>query len=89
MVSAEYLEHFQMRVIQDAISSAHAEQLIRRAEQFEAARPKPGDFHGQATRDELSRRWRELTSIADALRAKAELVGGRAPHRDAESWEAA
>ena len=75
MVTGDYLEHFQRRVLQDAIASAHAAQLIRRAEQFEAARPRPGDFHGRATREELSRRWRELTEIAAALRAKAQVVG--------------
>lgn len=69
-----YVEHFQMRVLQDALASAHAGQLIRRAEQFEAARPRPGDFHGRATRSDLSRRWRELTEIAEALRAKAAIV---------------
>lgn len=76
-----YVEHFQARVIQDAIASAHAGQLIRRAEQFEAARPQPGDFHGLATREDLSRRWRELTAIAEALRAKAAVVSdcGEAP----------
>lgn len=70
----DYLEHFRARVLTDAVTEAHADQLERRAARFLAARPRPGDFHGQSTREELSMRWRELTAIAEALRHKAAVV---------------
>ena len=68
------LTHLQRRVVLEAFETANADWLVRRAEEFERARPMPGDFTGNASRADLSRRWCELTEIAKALRAQAALL---------------
>lgn len=73
-LAATYPERFAVRVLQDAFTSAHRACLLRRAEQIEASRPRPGDFTGRATREDLARRGRELTEIASALRNAAAFV---------------
>ncbi len=65
--------HFLHRVLQDAFADASAAQWLRRAEQLEAARPRPGDFTGRATPAELAERSRRLTAAAEACRARAQL----------------
>jgi hypothetical protein len=70
----DHVEHFQHRVIADAVLDASATRWLMRADEFEAARPRHGDFHGQATREQLRARWAELTEIANACRAKASLL---------------
>lgn len=51
-----------------------------RARQLEAARPRPGDFTGQATPEGLAERWRRLTGAAAACRARASGADGWAGH---------
>jgi hypothetical protein len=63
----------QHRVIQDALSEATRAYWLRRAETFLAARPRPEDFHGNATTEDLRAQWHRLTAIADACRARAEV----------------
>ncbi len=70
----DYLEHFRARVLQDALNEATSAYWLRRAAQFEDARPRLGDYHGRATRDELRTRWHELTEIALACRHAAQLA---------------
>lgn len=65
------LEQHIVHVIAEAMQSATARYWLRRAQEFEAARPRPGDFHGQSTIEDRRRRWRELTEIANACRARA------------------
>ena len=60
-------------VIAEALRAGEATYWTRRAEALEGARPRPEDFHGRATREELSRRWRELTEAARACRSRAAL----------------
>lgn len=79
------LAHHRARVLQDALSEGTAEHWERRAAAFEWARPREGDFHGRATRAELSARWRELTELAAACRARAEVARRGEPV--AEVWE--
>lgn len=67
----QYVEHFRARVLQDALNEATASYWIGRAEAFEAARPRPGDFTGNATRDDLREQWNRLTETANACRARA------------------
>jgi hypothetical protein len=71
VVSADYLEHFQMRVLQDALNEATASYWLRRADQFEEAKPTLADHRGQATTAELSVQWRELDRVARACRERA------------------
>lgn len=66
-----HIEHFQHRVIQDAIKDAHAGYWRHRARTFQWARPRPGDFVGLATPDELAARDAALVEIIDACMARA------------------
>lgn len=66
-----YVEHFRARVLQDAFNEAKSSYWLRRAQQFEDARPGIGDFHGNQTTDQLRARWYELTGIATACRNRA------------------
>jgi len=62
------------RILQDAMTDATRSWWLRRAEQLEAARHRPGiDWPGRASEDDLRRRWRALTEAAQACRARAEL----------------
>jgi len=73
-VNALDVDHFVARLFQDALSSALASTSLRRAEAFEAARSRPGDFLGQATAEEIRDADARLTGIASAFRARAALV---------------
>lgn len=65
------LEHFRRRVIQDALADGEAGYWLRRAATFEWARPRPGDYQGQATDEEYAALDRELAETAEACRARA------------------
>lgn len=68
----EYVEHFHRRVLQDALNQATRTYWLRRAEQFEDAKPRLDDYHGNATRAELSRQWNLAHETAEACRRRAE-----------------
>lgn len=74
----EYVEHFQKRVVQDALAEATAAYWHRRANQFEAVLPRPGDFTGDATPEQLEARHRRITECVQACRHRAavSLIGG-------------
>lgn len=63
-----------MRLLQDALNEATSSYWAKRAADFENARPRLGDDHGQATPEQLRERWHRLTAIANACRARAELA---------------
>lgn len=67
----EHVEHFQHRVLQDALNEATAAYWNRRADAFLAARPSASDFRGHASRDDLRDQWHRLTETANACRARA------------------
>jgi hypothetical protein len=62
------------RLVQDSLNEAAACTWWRRAEVLEWARPRPGDFRGNATPAELAARDRRLAAQAQACRNKAELL---------------
>lgn len=70
----DMLDHFQRRVITDAFNEASASYWNSRADTFDKARPRPGEFHGNLTTEELSAKWCELTEIATACRARAQVA---------------
>jgi hypothetical protein len=72
LVDAE--EPIRRRVVQDALNDALACTMRRRAELFEWARPRPGEYAGQATPAELAARDRLLAAQAKACRNKAILL---------------
>jgi hypothetical protein len=67
-------EPIRRRVVQDAMNDALACTWRRRAELFEWARPRPGDFNGNATAAEMAERDRLLAAQAKACRNKAILL---------------
>ena len=73
-----YIEYFQKRVVQDAITEASAGYWRSRADRFEAAMQRPGDYTGQATEADLLAQRDRLEQTATACRARAEvsLLGG-------------
>jgi len=83
----QYAEHFTARVVQDAVNEALAATWQRRRDAFLAARPRPDDFPGRRTREELRARWIELTAIGDACTARAG-VSLRHEDIDPDVWEA-
>lgn len=62
-----------MKMLRDCINEATSAYWLRRSQDFLNARPRIGDFHGQVTPAELRQRWEELTEIADACRARAQV----------------
>lgn len=71
---SEYVEHFRARVLQDALNEATSSYWLRRADQFTAAMPRPGEFHGQRTDDRLDEKVVELAGIVQACRARASVA---------------
>jgi hypothetical protein len=73
------IDHFRARVLQDALTEATAAYWLQRANQFEAAAPKLGEFHGTLTRDELNEASTRCYATAQACRAHADLISGDYP----------
>jgi len=65
---------FAFRILCDAYLDADARYWRRRAEQLEAARPRRGDFNGQATVADLLAAGERLTEAAQACRNRAAYV---------------
>lgn len=84
----DYLDHFQRRVLADALAEGTRAYWLRRAEQLEAARPQAGDFHGQTTLEQRREQWRRLTAMAKACRARAQ-VALLSEVEEVASWHAA
>lgn len=69
---------FQHRVLQDALSHASALFWARRAQALERALPRPDDFHGGSTPEQLRERHERLQAEIRACRAHANLLASRA-----------
>lgn len=63
-----------VRMLEDAITEAMPWHWIRRADDLENARPRPGDFNGLATAAELAARDDQLREQVAACREHAELL---------------
>lgn len=74
MSPEEYVEHFRARMLQDALNEATSRYWLRRAEQFEDARPRLGEHLGTQSAEQLRSKWLELTEIATACRNAATLA---------------
>lgn len=70
----DQVQHFRARLLQDALSEATSAYWLRRARAFEAARPRPGDFTGQATLQDLVDQSQRLQRAADACRNAAKVA---------------
>lgn len=69
-----YMRRVSYDVLLDVFLSVDSAQWRRRAELLEVARPRPGDFTGSATREQLLERWERLTAAAEACRQRASFV---------------
>ena len=69
-----YVAHFRHRVLTDALLSATREYWLRRADAFENAMHRPGDFPGLCSVDEIEMRNAQLAEKAEACRARARLA---------------
>lgn len=83
-----WLDMFLRRVIVDALNEASAAYWERRADVLEDAAPRPGEFHGRATRAELSAAWRRCMGDARRCRAHAELLRDRDVPAARDDWDA-
>ena len=74
----DHVDHFQRRVVQEAVADATATYWTRRAATFEWARPRPTDYPGRATPQQLADRDTRCAEAAAACRARAatSIVGG-------------
>lgn len=71
--------HFRARVLADALAEATANYWRRRAAILEDAAPRPGDFTGRATAEQLAEAGRRCHEAAAACRARASLEGPGLP----------
>ncbi len=67
-------EHMQRRAIQETLTLATAAYWERRAATFESCRPRPGDYVGSATRDDLERLEVRCADVATECRRHAALL---------------
>jgi hypothetical protein len=67
----DYVDHFAARVIQDALMEAEAAYWSRRAMALLDARPRPGDYAGHATKEQLRERHSALSALAATYQARA------------------
>lgn len=70
----EHIDHFQRRVLQDAVSDATAAYWRQRAQMLRWAAPRPGDFTGGASVEEIDLRRRRLERMAELCEHRAELA---------------
>jgi hypothetical protein len=73
------IDHFRARILQDALTEATAQYWEHRAQQFQQAAPRLGEFHGTATRDELNEAWTRCHTTAAACRRHADMISGEYP----------
>jgi hypothetical protein len=71
--AVDSLEHHQRRVLVEGLLDGWGPYWERRARTLEAARPRAGDFHGHASREDLRARYDRLTEAAQACRARAQV----------------
>jgi hypothetical protein len=73
------IDHFRARILQDALTEATAQYWTHRAYQFQQAAPRLGEYHGNASREELNEAWTRCHATAAACRRHAELISGDYP----------
>jgi hypothetical protein len=78
------IDHFRARILQDALTEATAQYWVHRAHQFQQAAPRLGEYHGNATRDELNEAWTRCHATALACRTHAQLLTDEAAEEISE-----
>lgn len=80
------LDRYRARFLEQLLTEATADYWERRAEAFELAAPRPGDYLGHQTPEELARRAQRAAERATACRNHAALI--RATGVGRLAWEA-
>jgi hypothetical protein len=73
------VDHFRARMLQDALTEATAQYWVHRAYQFQQAAPRLGEFHGNATRNQLNEAWTRCHATTQACLQHADLIFGEYP----------
>jgi hypothetical protein len=82
------IDHFRARILQDALTEATAAYWQRRAQAFEDAAPRLGEYHGQASQEQLRDAWISCMATAEACRRFADLISGEYPEPITEEvWD--
>lgn len=71
-----HLDHFAYRLMRDAMNEGTALYWQRRADQLDAARPRPGDYTGRATDEQIKATDKRLAEAAEACRLRAKTCIG-------------
>lgn len=71
---SEHLARLEHDIILDALRTATAAYWTRRADEFEAAKPRPDEHRGNADADTLKAAWRRCDDAARACRARAKVA---------------
>lgn len=67
-------EHIFRELMCEALAAGSARQWRKRAAEFRAARPTPGDYPGQQTLEQRRAKWHELTAVANACEVRARFI---------------
>lgn len=76
MNAIAYLDRFVSDLLTDAMNNASAAHWRQRAQEFEDARPRVGDYPGRATPAQRRARDARLAEIAEACRNHASILDG-------------
>lgn len=68
------VDHFVKRLLIDCLLEQTSEYWLKRADDFEKAKPRLGDFNGGLTAEESREKVEELNQIATACRNAAKLA---------------
>lgn len=72
-LAPDYLERFTIRCLEDSLVSATRRYWLRRADELDACRVRPGDYMGNATPETVIARHDRLTLAAEQCRLHADL----------------
>lgn len=67
-------EQFRQRFLAEMLTAVSAAQMDRRAAEWEWVAPKPSDYRGRATAEQLADRTERCLGTASAFRAKAHVL---------------
>lgn len=65
------IDRFVRDMLTEVLLAADSQWWRAKAEEMEAAAPRPGEYHGRATREELREAWRRCHAAAEACRLRA------------------
>ena len=88
MQDEPWISLFTRRVLADALLEASARYWERRAEVLEDAAPRLNEFHGRASRSELSASWQRCMADAARCRQHAALLRDRSVSAARAGWAA-